>query len=92
MRDHTNRMSVTEICMLRLMSGKTHKDKNRNETMRENLGSAPMKDKIRKRRNMEFGWDLGGTYSLINNFPPKFQLFYSVSTNSLQISASSISH
>ncbi|KAL4191253.1 hypothetical protein AMTRI_Chr07g79680 [Amborella trichopoda] len=43
-------MSVAAKKMLRSMSGKTRRDRIRNESIRENFGVAPIGDKMRERR------------------------------------------
>ncbi|KAL4188164.1 hypothetical protein AMTRI_Chr09g42710 [Amborella trichopoda] len=43
-------MNVTEIRMLIWMSGKTRRDRIRNESIRENLGVVPIDNKMRESR------------------------------------------
>ncbi|KAL4179082.1 hypothetical protein AMTRI_Chr13g118290 [Amborella trichopoda] len=43
-------MGVAEMRMLRWMSGKTRRDRIRNESIGENLGIAPIGDKMRESR------------------------------------------
>ncbi|KAL4194234.1 hypothetical protein AMTRI_Chr05g67600 [Amborella trichopoda] len=49
-KQHAHRMSVAEIRLLRWISGKTRRDRIRNEYIRENLGVAPIGDKMKKNR------------------------------------------
>ena len=44
-RYHAQKMSVTEMRMLRLMCGNTRRDKVRNEDIRTNIGIAPIEEK-----------------------------------------------
>ena len=52
---HKSKLSVTEMRMLRWMSGFTLRDRMRNEYIREKVGVAPMTDKIRESRLRWFG-------------------------------------
>ncbi|KAL4189726.1 hypothetical protein AMTRI_Chr08g166810 [Amborella trichopoda] len=47
---YTHRMSVVEIKILKWMSGKTRNDRIQNECIRENLGVAPIGNKMREIR------------------------------------------
>ena len=54
-KQQVHKMSVAEMRMLRWMSGKTRKDKIRNEFIRGSLGVAPIGDKMRESRLRWFG-------------------------------------
>ena len=54
-KQQVHKMSVVEMRMLRWMSGKTRKDKIRNEFIRGSLGVAPIGDKMRESRLRWFG-------------------------------------
>ena len=54
-KHHVQKMSVTEMRMIRWMCGKTRKDKMRNEHIRGLVGVAPIQDKIRENRLRWFG-------------------------------------
>lgn len=54
-KQQVHKMSVAEMRMLRWMSGKTKKDKIRNEFIRGNLGTAPIGDKMRESQLKWFG-------------------------------------
>ena len=54
-QQEVHKMSVAEMRMLRWMSGKTRKDKIRNEFICESLGVAPIGDKMRESRLRWFG-------------------------------------
>ena len=49
------KISVTEMRMLRWMCGKTKMDKIRNEDIRSLIGIAPIEDKMRENRLWWFG-------------------------------------
>ena len=49
-KEHTHKISVTEMQMLRWMCGKTRMDKVRNEDIRSLVGVAPIEDKMRENR------------------------------------------
>ena len=48
LRDYISKMSVTEMCMLRCMSGHTRMDRIRNEVIRSKVGVAPIENKVRE--------------------------------------------
>ncbi|CAH9137087.1 unnamed protein product [Cuscuta epithymum] len=52
---HIQKMSVTEMCMLRWMCGHTRKDRVRNETIKQRVGVAPIEDKIQESHLRWFG-------------------------------------
>jgi hypothetical protein len=52
---HTHRMKVAEMRMLRWICGYTIKDKIRNEVIRQKLNVAPIDEKMRARRLQWFG-------------------------------------
>ncbi|WP_227626107.1 hypothetical protein, partial [Klebsiella pneumoniae] len=52
---HRSKLSVTEMRMLRWMSGFTLKDRMQNEYIRNKVGVAPVADKIRESRLRWFG-------------------------------------
>lgn len=47
MLKHVNKMRVAELMMLRWMSSKTRKEIIWHENISDNLGAAPMEDKMR---------------------------------------------
>ena len=49
-KQQVHKMSVAEMRMLRWMSGKTRKDRIRNESIGGSLGVAPIGDKMRESR------------------------------------------
>ena len=49
-KEHVDKMSVIEMRMLRWMSGKTRKDRVRNEYIREWVGVVPIEDKLKENR------------------------------------------
>ena len=49
-KQHIQKMSITEMRMLRWMCGKTRKDKVRNEDIRRQVGIVPIEDKLRENR------------------------------------------
>ena len=55
LKQHVNKLSVIEIHMLKWICGKTLKDRNRNEHIRELVGVAPIEDKMRENRLRWFG-------------------------------------
>ena len=54
-KQHTQKISVAEMRMLRWMCGKTRMDKVRNEDIRSLVGVAPIEDKMREHRLRWFG-------------------------------------
>ena len=54
-KQHIQKMSITEMRMLRWMCGKTRKDKVRNEDIRHQVGIVPIEDKLRENRLWWFG-------------------------------------
>jgi len=54
-RYRAQKISVTEMCMLRWMCGNTRRDKVRNEDIRTKIGVASMEKKMRKNRLRWFG-------------------------------------
>ena len=55
LKQHVNKLRVTEMRMLRWICGKTLKDRIRNEHIREMVGVAPIEDKMRENRLRWFG-------------------------------------
>ena len=55
LKQHVNKLSVTEICMLRWICGKSLKDRISNKHIREIVGVAPIEDKMREIRLRWFG-------------------------------------
>ncbi|XP_070012486.1 uncharacterized protein LOC142162397 [Nicotiana tabacum] len=54
-KSHVQKMSVTEMRVLRWMCGHTRKDKIRNETIKDNVGVASVEDKLRESNLRWFG-------------------------------------
>ncbi|KAI8559570.1 hypothetical protein RHMOL_Rhmol04G0184900 [Rhododendron molle] len=54
-KQKVRKMSVAEMRMLRWMCGKTRQDRIRNETIREMVGVAPIKEKLRENKLRWFG-------------------------------------
>ena len=54
-KQHTHKINVAEIRMLRWMCGKTKMDKVRNEDIRSLVRVAPIKDEMRENRLQWFG-------------------------------------
>ena len=54
-KQHTHKISVAEMRMLRWMCGKTRMDKVRNEDIRSLVGVAPIEDKMKENRLRWFG-------------------------------------
>ena len=54
-KQHTHKISVAEMRMLRWMYGKTRMDKVRNEDIRSLVGVAPIEDKMRENHLRWFG-------------------------------------
>ena len=55
LKQHVNKLRVTEMRMLRWICGKTLKERIRNEHIREMVGVAPIEDKMRENRLRWFG-------------------------------------
>ncbi|MCX8759408.1 reverse transcriptase domain-containing protein [Vibrio parahaemolyticus] len=53
--DHTQKIHVAEMRMLRWMSGNTIRDKLKNDFIRHKIGVAPIEDKLRENRLRWFG-------------------------------------
>ena len=49
-KQHTQKISITEMRMLRWMCGKTKMDKVRNEDIHSLVGVTPIEDKMRENR------------------------------------------
>jgi len=49
-RNHAQKMSVAEMCILRWMCSKTRSDKMRNEDIPTKIDVAPIEEKMRKNR------------------------------------------
>ena len=54
-KQHTQKISIAEMRMLRWMCGKTRMDKIRNEIIRSLVGIVPIEDKMRENRLRWFG-------------------------------------
>ncbi|KAJ7971686.1 Retrovirus-related Pol polyprotein LINE-1 [Quillaja saponaria] len=54
-KQHSHKMGVAEMRMLRWMTGHTRKDRIRNEEIRKKVEVAPIKEKMRKNRLRWFG-------------------------------------
>lgn len=52
---HENKVSVLEMRMLRWLSGKIRRDKIRNDDIRENIGVAPIVEKMLENKLRWFG-------------------------------------
>ena len=55
LKQHVNKLRITEMLMLRWICGKTLKDRIRNEHIQEIVGVAPIEDKMRENRLRWFG-------------------------------------